>query len=148
MKSPGKNILIVEDDASDINLMQIAIGRANVNAKIHSLTIGDQVMPFLLKEHPHEQSPTPDIIILDLNIPGMNGKEVLTAIKTHEKLKVIPVIVISSSDYEKDVRECLMAHANCYLRKPQRLQELSDIIGSIVRFWLLQVQQVSWEFNY
>ena len=102
-------------------------------------------MPYLLKEGQFQDARTPDIILLDLNIPGMNGKEVLAAVKGHESLKIIPVIVISSSDYDKDVRDCLSAHANCYLKKPQRLQELSDILGSLARFWLFQTQKATLE---
>src|SRR5262245_52054329 len=135
-----KRILLVEDDMSDVHLIRMAIKRNNLNVDLDILSSGDEIVPYLMKETPYESSKTPHVILLDLNIPGINGKEALSILKTHPTLKTIPLIVLSSSDYEKDIRECYALHANCYLKKPQQLDELTSLLSGIVKFWLHNVQ--------
>ena len=131
-----KSILLVEDNISDIRLMELALKRGSYEVQLKSVSNGDHALQYLFKTHPYEAAKTPDLIVLDLNIPGTSGKEILAKIKTDDVLKYIPVVVLSSSDYSKDVRECYGLHANCYLRKPSSLDGLSKLWEMIVAFWL------------
>jgi len=97
-------------------------------------------MQYLLKQGKYKNAETPDIIILDINLPKMNGKEVLEEIKKNESLRIIPVIMLTTSNSEKDIRECYRNHANCYITKSSDFQKFMEIVDMIVNFWLRIVQ--------
>lgn len=133
-------ILLVEDNAGDVRLMrEVLLG---VNNSIHLLVVSDGVeaMAFLNREGDFVRAPRPDLILLDLNLPKMDGREVLARMKTDAKLKSIPVIVLTTSDAESDILKSYQLHANCYICKPGRLDEFEILVRSINRHWLTETK--------
>jgi two-component system response regulator len=133
-------LLLVEDNAGDARLMrEVLLG---VNDSIHLLVVSDGVeaMAFLNREGNYVGSPRPDLILLDLNLPKMDGREVLACIKADAKLKTIPVIVLTVSDFEADIVKSYQLQANCYLCKPVQLSEFETLMKTINRFWMTEVK--------
>ena len=133
-------VLLVEDSAGDVRLMrEVLLG---VNNSIHLLVVSDGVeaMAFLNREGNYVRSPRPDLILLDLNLPKMDGREVLAWIKEDAKLKTIPVIVLTISDFEADIVKSYQLQANCYLCKPVQLSEFETLMRTINRFWMTAVK--------
>lgn len=130
------NILLVEDNEDDVWLTKRAFQRLSVTPELYTASDGVDALKFLRREEPYTVAPLPDIILLDLNMPGMDGRQLLAELKRDENLKTIPAIVLSTSDAEHDVREAYAAHANAYLTKPLLLQEFSRRIQCFVDFWL------------
>ena len=133
-------VLLVEDSAGDVRLMrEVLLG---VNNSIHLLAVSDGVeaMAFLNREGNYVRSPRPDLILLDLNLPKMDGREVLACIKADAKLKTIPVIVLTISDFEADIVKSYKLQANCYLCKPVQLSEFETLMKTINRFWMTAVK--------
>jgi chemotaxis family two-component system response regulator Rcp1 len=133
-------VLLVEDSAGDVRLMrEVLLG---VNNSIHLLVVSDGVeaMAFLNREGNYVRSPRPDLILLDLNLPKMDGREVLAWIKADAKLKTIPVIVLTISDFEADIVKSYQLQANCYLCKPVQLSEFETLMKTINRFWMTAVK--------
>jgi chemotaxis family two-component system response regulator Rcp1 len=133
-------LLLVEDNAGDARLMrEVLLG---VNDSIHLLVASDGVeaMAFLNREGNYVRSPRPDLILLDLNLPKMDGREVLACIKADAKLKTIPVIVLTISDFEADIVKSYELQANCYLCKPVQLSEFETLMKTINRFWMTEVK--------
>jgi chemotaxis family two-component system response regulator Rcp1 len=133
-------LLLVEDSAGDVRLMrEVLLG---VNDSIHLLVVSDgaEAMAFLNREGNYVCSPRPDLILLDLNLPKMDGREVLACIKTDAKLKTIPVIVLTISDFEADIVKSYQLQANCYLCKPVQLSEFETLMRTINRFWMAAVK--------
>jgi chemotaxis family two-component system response regulator Rcp1 len=133
-------VLLVEDSAGDVRLMrEVLLG---VNDSIHLLVVSDGVeaMAFLNREGNYVGSPRPDLILLDLNLPKMDGREVLAWIKGDAKLKTIPVIVLTISDFEADIIKSYQLQANCYLCKPVQLSEFETLMKTINRFWMTAVK--------
>ncbi|MEL6673485.1 MAG: response regulator [Bacteroidota bacterium] len=130
------NILLVEDNPGDIMLAKEALKEARLQS--HSLSVvtdGDKALDFLNQRFQVGGALIPDLIILDLNIPCRNGKEVLRYIKEHPSLRHIPVVVFSTSAAEHDVNTCYKLQANCYVTKPIDFDDFVDVISSIVNFW-------------
>jgi chemotaxis family two-component system response regulator Rcp1 len=133
-------ILLVEDNSGDVRLLrEVLLG---VNNSIHLLVVSDgaEAMAFLNREREFVRAPRPDLILLDLNLPKMDGREVLARMKTDAKLKTIPVIVLTTSEAEADILKSYQLHANCYVCKPGRLDEFEMLVRSINRFWLSAVK--------
>ncbi len=130
------NILIVEDNSGDIVLTREAFDEVGLSEKVHISKEGEEAMRFLKKESPFENAPTPDIILLDLNIPKKDGREILADIKNDDELKAIPVIILTTSKSERDILSCYQSYANCYIEKPVDFDQFVDIIASIKDFWL------------
>jgi chemotaxis family two-component system response regulator Rcp1 len=133
-------LLLVEDSAGDVRLMrEVLLG---VNDSIHLLVVSDgaEAMAFLNREGNYARSPRPDLILLDLNLPKMDGREVLACIKANDKLKTIPVIVLTISDFEADIVESYQLQASCYLCKPAQLSEFETLMRTINRFWMTEVK--------
>jgi chemotaxis family two-component system response regulator Rcp1 len=133
-------VLLVEDSAGDVRLMrEVLLG---VNDSIHLLVVSDgaEAMAFLNREGNYVRSPRPDLILLDLNLPKMDGREVLACIKEDAKLKTIPVIVLTISDFEADIVKSYQLQANCYLCKPVQLSEFETLMKTINRFWMTAVK--------
>jgi len=127
------NLLLVEDNPGDAHLVRKGLNRLPMGNEVHLVTDGLQAIQFLKKEGIFEKMPRPDLIILDLNLPGKHGHEVLSDIKQNPEWKAIPVIVLSSSSSESDIRKSSMNHANAYLVKPMELADymhLTDTIGA------------------
>ena len=134
-KSNALEILMVEDSPSDVFLTQEALKQTNGLCQLHVVSDGVEAMEFLRKEGQHAKAPRPDIILLDLNMPRKDGREVLLEIKSDEKLKSIPVLVLTSSSAEQDIAKAYSLHANCYITKPVDFARFKEVINSIKTFW-------------
>lgn len=138
-------ILLVEDSFTDIILMQKMLKRTKSITNLNVVKDGIEAINFLYQRGEYENKPRPDLILLDLNLPRKNGKEVLKEIKENHDLKVIPVIILTTSDDNKDIVECYQSSANCYLTKPVNLQDFEKCVTAIDNFWF---QFVRYPFNY
>lgn len=129
-------ILMVEDNLGDIRLTQEAIKRNKLRVRLRFVLDGVEAMAYLKKEGNYSTVHRPDIILLDLNLPKKNGKEVLNEIKSDETLKCIPVVILTSSPAEEDVIKSYQLQANCFISKPIDLDSFIEIIHSIEHYWL------------
>jgi two-component system, chemotaxis family, response regulator Rcp1 len=133
-------VLLVEDSAGDVRLTKEAFKSANPAIHMHVASDGVEAMAFLRQEGTQADSPRPDLILLDLNLPRMDGREVLAQIKADESLKLIPTVILTTSDSEADIVKSYELQANCYLNKPVRLEEFERLVKSINDFWLTTVK--------
>lgn len=129
-------VLLVEDNEGDVRLTQEVLSSSRIVNTLHVARDGLEAQSFLCNKAPFESAPRPDIILLDLNLPKLDGRELLTWIRANEETKLVPVIVMTTSREEEDVVSSYTNHANCYIRKPIDLQSLVDVLGQIERFWL------------
>ena len=129
-------ILLVEDRRGDVRLMQEAFHEAGSFARLNVAHDAAQALAFLRREPPYQASPRPSLILLDLNLPGANGSELLAEIKSGHELRHIPVIVLSTSTRVEDITTAYNLHANCYISKPPDLESLIDLVHMIDAFWL------------
>lgn len=134
------DVLLVEDCPGDVRLTQEAFRYADKSIKLHVTADGLEAMAFLRQEGIHARAPRPDMILLDLNLPRMDGREVLAHIKSDEDLKTIPTIILTVSGAESDVLKSYQLKANCYLSKPVRLSAFQSLVKSINEFWLTKAQ--------
>jgi chemotaxis family two-component system response regulator Rcp1 len=134
------HILLIEDNEGDIVLTIEALKEARISNTIDVVRDGEKAMQFLLKQGEFSNAATPDLVLLDINLPKIDGKEVLANIKNDEKLKVIPVVMLTTSDSEKDIFESYHNHANCYITKPVGFQSFIEVIHTIKEFWITIVQ--------
>lgn len=135
-KSTAIEILLVEDSPGDIRLTKEALRDAKVQNNLHVATDGEEAIAFLRHTGNHTKAPRPDLILLDLNLPKKDGREILEDIKTDESLKTIPVVVLTTSESEADILRSYELHANCYISKPVDLDGFIKVVGSIEGFWL------------
>lgn len=133
-------ILLVEDNDGDIFLTLEALKEARIHNIIDVVKDGEKAMQYLNKENEFADAETPDLILLDINLPKMDGKEVLAKIKSDERLMVIPVVMLTTSDSERDIMESYQSHANCYVTKPVDFQKFMDVIQTVKEFWINIVQ--------
>lgn len=133
-------ILLVEDNPGDVRLTEEVLREAKVATKLSTVRNGEEAMAFVRREGAHAGAPQPDLILLDLNLPRKDGREVLNELKSDDKLRRIPVIVLTTSMAEPDILMSYDLHANCYIHKPIEFEEFSTAINSIQQFWLLTVQ--------
>jgi two-component system, chemotaxis family, response regulator Rcp1 len=133
-------VLLVEDSPGDVRLTQEAFREANTSIRLHVTTDGVEAMAFLRHEGIHASAPRPDIILLDLNLPKMDGREVLAHIKEDASLKTIPTVILTTSEAEADIVRSYQLHANCYLSKPVQLESFETLVKSINSFWLQEVK--------
>ena len=133
-------VLLVEDSPGDVRLTQEAFREANIAIQLHIASDGVEAMEFLLQQSRHAQSPSPDIILLDLNLPRLDGREVLAAIKADEGLKSIPTVILTTSEAEADIVKSYRLQANCYLTKPVQLDAFEGLVKSINDFWLTRAK--------
>ena len=133
-------VLLVEDSPGDVRLTQEAFRDANQAVHLHVAVDGVEAMAFLRKEGEHANAPRPDLILLDLNLPKMDGREVLAHIKEDATLKTIPTVILTTSDAEADIVKSYQLQANCYLTKPVQLDSFEALVKSINDFWLTKVK--------
>ena len=133
-------ILLVEDNPADVRLTEEALREARVYNHLHAVSDGEQAMAFLRKQGRYMDSPRPDLILLDLNLPKKNGKEVLKDIKSDPSLKRIPVIILTTSDATTDIIAAYDLHVNCYITKPIKLEQFIKVIDTIEDFWFTVVK--------
>jgi CheY-like chemotaxis protein len=138
MKTPAK-IVVIEDNPGDIRLLKEAFNETAMPRDIVSITDGETAIDFLIHSFVTADCPSPDLIILDLNLPGKSGHEILTEIKSNPILKHIPVIILSSSKDQEDVTKAYNNRANCYITKPIDLAGYMQVIKSINDFWLGEI---------
>ena len=133
-------ILLVEDNLGDIRLIEEVFKDAKIENNMQVAQDGEKAMKILRREGKHANTNRPDLILLDLNLPKMNGKEVLREIKEDENLKCIPVIILTTSTSEADLLETYKYNANCYINKPFDFDHLLNVINNIEDFWLNTVK--------
>ena len=133
------DILLVEDSPADVRLTREALKEAKVLNTLHVVQDGEAAMAFLRKQGQYAGRPSPDLILLDLNLPRKDGRQVLAEIKLDEKLRRIPVVVLTTSRAEEDVVRSYNLHANAYVTKPVDLTQFLDVIRAIEAFWLAVV---------
>jgi chemotaxis family two-component system response regulator Rcp1 len=134
------NFLLVEDSAGDIRLTREALKSANMHIDLHVAMDGVAAMAFLTRQSEYTDVPRPDLILLDLNLPKKDGREVLKEIKESVELRSIPVVILSTSASQADVLGSYQLHANCYITKPVGLAGFRQIVKSIDSFWLTVVK--------
>jgi CheY-like chemotaxis protein len=139
-KAMYSELLLVEDSPGDARLTQEAFRLTESAVHVHVATDGVEAMAFLLHEGAYLKSPRPDLILLDLNLPKMDGREVLLQIKRHPQLKTIPTVILTTSDMESDILTSYQLHANCYLSKPVEFAEFESLVRSINDFWLTRAR--------
>ncbi len=130
------NILLIEDNPGDVRLTQEAFKESKVAITLSVTMDGVEAIKFLKKEDQYSNEQTPDLILLDLNLPKRDGREVLQEIKTDDQLKRIPVVVLTTSNAEQDILKSYNLHVNCYINKPVDFDKFFDIIQKIEDFWL------------
>src|ERR1700689_5048219 len=135
-----RTVLLVEDSPGDVRLTQEAFRDADPSIDLRVAVDGVEAMAFLRCEGIHAGAPRPDFILLDLNLPKMDGREVLAHIKEDENLKTIPTVILTTSEAEADILTSYKLQANCYLSKPVQLDEFEAIVRSINDFWLTKVR--------
>jgi CheY-like chemotaxis protein len=132
-------LLLVEDNPGDVRLTKEALREGKVHNNLHWVKDGVEAIEFLRRQGKYADAPRPDIILLDLNLPKKDGREVLSEIKNDDQLKHIPVVVLTTSKAEEDVLRSYELHANCYVTKPVDLEKFIVVVKSIDRFWLTVV---------
>lgn len=129
-------LLLVEDSPGDADLAREALEGAKVRNRLHVVRDGEQAMAFLRRLGPYADAPRPGLVLLDLNLPRMDGREVLAQIKRDEDLRRIPVVILTTSRDEQDVLHSYDLHANCFITKPVDLDQFLLVIKAIEEFWL------------
>lgn len=132
-------ILLVEDSPSDANLTIREFSKAKIANNLHWVEDGDTAMEYLRKQGEFTDVPRPDLILLDLNLPGMDGREVLEEVKSDPELKRIPVVILTTSNDEQDVLRSYNLNANCYVTKPIDIEQFINVVQLIKDFWLAAV---------
>jgi CheY-like chemotaxis protein len=133
-------ILLVEDSPGDVRLTQEIFRDGKVNNHLSVVEDGVQALAFLRKEPPYTHTPHPDLILLDLNLPKKDGRVVLEEIKADEKLRRVPVVILTTSSAEEDIMRAYDLHANCYISKPIDLEQFIQVVKFIEQFWLTIVK--------
>lgn len=140
MKAKRLSILLVEDSRADARLILEVFKEEEVNATIHVVRDGEEAMDFLLKRSPYADATTPNLILLDLNLPKKDGREVLAEIKQNADLDGIPIIILTTSQSEDDVAKCYKLQASCFVTKPIDLENFVQVIRSLDEFWFSAVK--------
>lgn len=133
-------ILLVEDNPGDVRLTREALKENKVLHTLHTVSDGEAALVFLRRQGVHAEAPRPDLVLLDLNLPRKDGREVLSEMKADPGLKTIPVVILTSSAAEEDIVRSYRLHANCYVTKPVGFDQFASIIRSIEDFWLAVVK--------
>jgi two-component system, chemotaxis family, response regulator Rcp1 len=134
------DVLLVEDNPGDVRLTLETFRDANKSVRLHLAADGLEAMAFLRRQDAYVLAPRPVLILLDLNLPKMDGREVLAQVKGDIDLKTIPIVILTTSDTESDITRSYQLQANCYLTKPVRLEEFENLVRSINDFWLTKAK--------
>ncbi len=129
-------VLMVEDNPGDVRLTREALRGGKIWNEIHVVMDGVAALDFLYRKPPYERAPRPDLVLLDLNLPKKDGREVLAAIKGDPNLKAIPVVILTTSQAEEDVIRAYNLNCNCYVTKPVDFDQFTRIVQTIEQFWL------------
>lgn len=133
-------VLMVDDDEGDVELTRTAWQNNKLRVDLHTVPDGELAMAFLRHEAPYEWAPRPDLILLDLNMPRKDGREVLMEVKGDSDLKTIPIVVLTTSSADIDILKSYQLGCNCYATKPVGFKEFTDIIKKIEEFWLTVIK--------
>ncbi|WHT17710.1 response regulator [Crossiella sp. CA-258035] len=133
-------VLLVEDDPGDVLMTTEAFEENKVGNRLHVVSDGVEAMAFLRREGKYADAPRPDLVLLDLNLPKMDGREVLTAIKGDEQLRRIPVVILTTSEAEEDVLRSYQLHANAYVTKPVDFEQFVKVVRQVDDFFLTVVR--------
>ena len=134
------NILLVEDDPADVELTSEALKDSKLWIKLRTVEDGEEAMAFLRRKGKYQDAPEPDLVLLDLNLPKKDGREVLKEIKEDPDLKHIPVVILTTSSSEKDIVRTYHLGANCYITKPVGLDQFISVVSAIDNFWFTVVK--------
>jgi len=129
-------VLLVDDNPADIDLTKEVLGKSKWSFHVHAVSDGAEAILFLHREGKYEKVPSPDLMVLDLNLPRKDGRQVLAEVKADQSLAKIPVIIFTTSQASTDIMRCYQLGANCYLRKPGNLADFVAIVKSMADFWL------------
>jgi chemotaxis family two-component system response regulator Rcp1 len=140
LRTQPVEILLVEDNPGDVQLTREALEEGKVKNHLHVVSDGVEALEFLRRRGRHEGAVRPDLVLLDLNLPRKDGREVLAEVKEDPELRRIPVVVLTTSDAEADIVRTYELHANCYIRKPVDLEQFLEVVKSIDDFWLTVVK--------
>lgn len=138
---PAFHVLMVEDDPADVTLTREALKESKLALNLHVVEDGEAALRFLRHQPPYAQAPRPDLVILDLQLPKIDGHEVLRRVKADPMLRAIPVCVVTASDKAEDVERAYKAGANCYVTKPVDLPQFARVVQAIESFWLMIVRR-------
>jgi chemotaxis family two-component system response regulator Rcp1 len=133
-----KTLLLVEDSPGDVRLTREALLDTDTSIQLHVVTNGIEAMTFLRRQGSQANAPRPDLILLDLNLPKMDGSQVLALIKADESLKTIPTVILTTSDAREDIEKSYQLRANCYLTKPVRFDAFGNLVKCLNDFWLMR----------
>ena len=133
-------ILLVEDDPADVELTQWSMKKSKLSTKLHVVEDGIEALDFLRREGKYADAPRPDLILLDLNLPRMDGRTFLAEMRADNGLRSIPVVILTTSEAEEDVVKSYRLGANCYITKPVGLTEFTRVVNSIEEFWFTIVR--------
>jgi len=141
----GKNghpieILLVEDNPGDVRLTQEAFRENDINNKLNVVNNGQEAMYYLRREGEYKDAARPGLILLDLNLPRKDGREVLAEIKSDSTLQQIPVVILTTSESDDDILKTYSLHANCFITKPVDMQEFVKVVEAVEKFWLAIVK--------
>jgi chemotaxis family two-component system response regulator Rcp1 len=134
------DILLVEDNEGDARLAIEAMRDSKIRNQLHHVSDGEEAMAFLRKEGKYAKVPRPDLVLLDLNLPKKDGRQVLAEIKNDDELKRIPVVILTVSSAEEDILKSYNLHANCFITKPIDLSQFMKVVRSVEDFWLTIVK--------
>ncbi len=140
MMLQAAEILLIEDNPADVEITQYMMKQGKLLVNLHVVADGFQALAFLRQEGQYAGVPRPDLVLLDLNLPGMDGREVLTEMKGDPDLKAIPVVILTTSQSEEDVLKSYHLGANCFITKPVGMDEFAKVVGSIEDFWFTIVR--------
>jgi two-component system, chemotaxis family, response regulator Rcp1 len=134
--NPHFEILLVEDNPGDVLLTKEAFREGGFKHRLSTVQDGEEALLFLKKLPPFENAPRPDVVLLDLNMPRKDGRELLADVKSDPSLMLIPIIVLTTSEADQDIRNAYLLHANCYLTKPIQVNAFLEKMNSVEEFWL------------
>ena len=140
MMLQAAEILLVEDNPADVELTQYLMKQGKIFVNLHVAVDGFKALAFLRREGQYADVPRPDLVLLDLNLPGKDGREVLAEMKSDPNLKTIPVVVLTTSQSEVDVLKSYNLGANCFITKPVGMEEFAKVVNSIEDFWFTIVR--------
>jgi chemotaxis family two-component system response regulator Rcp1 len=134
------DVLLVEDDPGDVELTKASLAQAKIRVSLSVVGDGEEAIAYLNRSGAYKHAPTPDLVLLDLNLPRKSGGEVLTEMRNDPVLKRIPVVILTTSDADEDIVRSYTNGANCYVTKPVGLQEFDKVVHSIADFWFAVVK--------
>ena len=140
MQSLSFEVLLIEDDLGDVELTEAALAKSKLKINLNVVNDGEEAIAYLRREGQYTDAVRPNLIVLDLNLPGLSGLEILSAIKSDQRLKSIPVVILTTSDASTDISKSYELGVNCYVTKPIGLKEFVKIVNSIEDFWFTVVQ--------